>query len=125
MRRDRIRARPRTFYTNLLERLNKIPQEEPAPAFALEHSWHAIFVSASTNAKRYQRPCCRVCSRGAFPGCILKLARVLQMFCTPALAGPNGAVTTALQGEPWVTLGIGKCQLIHCRWACAPSRLPA
>lgn len=76
MRRDRIRARPRTFYANLLERLNRIPQEEPAPAFALEHSWHAIFVSASTNAKLYQRPCCRVCSRGAFPGCILKLARV-------------------------------------------------
>jgi hypothetical protein len=46
VRRDRIRARPRKFYADLLERLNSISHAEPAPAFALEHSWHAIFVSA-------------------------------------------------------------------------------
>jgi Protein of unknown function (DUF3431) len=46
VRRDRIHARPRQFYADLLRNLNKIPPEEGAPAFALEHSWHAIFVSA-------------------------------------------------------------------------------
>ena len=79
MRRDRIRARARTFYENLLERLNSIQQAERAPAFALEHSWHAIFVRDLRVAKLCQRPCCTVYHRSASR--TLKLAHVYT-FCT-------------------------------------------
>jgi Protein of unknown function (DUF3431) len=115
VRRDRIRARPRKFYSDLLERLNSIPQEEPAPAFALEHSWHAIFVSALSSSTCCEQSCCTrrsVCMRECLPWLLPKLsADVLR------LAHVTMLLRLQLQGEPWVTLGIGKCQLVHCRWA--------
>lgn len=113
MRRDRIRAQPRSFYADLLERLNSIPPQEPAPAFALEHSWHAIFVSA-------------LCRQEETLSASLLQHWHLSPFEVPTRLHPRNPASASasctqntqyatLQGEPWVTLGIGKCQLIHCR----------
>jgi Protein of unknown function (DUF3431) len=42
---QRIRARPRQFYVDLLARLNELGPEDDATPYAVENCWHAIFVS--------------------------------------------------------------------------------
>ena len=47
MSHERIRARPKQFYVNLLARLDALGDHPDTP-YALEHCWHAFFVSLST-----------------------------------------------------------------------------
>jgi Protein of unknown function (DUF3431) len=43
--RQRIQARPKQFYINLLGRLDELGHDHPDTPYAVEHLWHAIFVS--------------------------------------------------------------------------------
>lgn len=44
--RARIQARPKQFYVNLMERLDEIGPDDESTPYAVEHIWHAVFVSA-------------------------------------------------------------------------------
>jgi Protein of unknown function (DUF3431) len=43
--RQRIHARPKQFYVDLLARLDKLGPDDAETPFAVENCWHAIFVS--------------------------------------------------------------------------------
>ena len=43
--RQRIKARPKQFYINLMERLDALGPDDESSPYAVEHLWHAIFVS--------------------------------------------------------------------------------
>jgi Protein of unknown function (DUF3431) len=43
--RKRIKARPKQFYVNLMDRLDALGPDDESSPYAVEHIWHAVFVS--------------------------------------------------------------------------------
>jgi Protein of unknown function (DUF3431) len=108
--RQRIKARPKQFYVKLMERLDNLgPGDESSP-YAVEHIWHAIFVSLRSKLELPVH---------------VRQARHIALAFAPFNGQHHMDVPTRLvhmllclsQGEPWVSYGIGKCELLACRCA--------